>query len=415
MRYRQRHLEGKLARLRRAVPVVLVLGARQAGKSTLLSHVAPDAARVVFDPVIDVGNARQDPELFLDQYPPPVILDEVQYVPDLLAVIKRRADEDRRPGQYLLTGSQNPMLLESVSESMAGRVAILDLHFLSLAERCRQADTDRGWIEDLFEADAVARLVRRERLPSRDHESTLSARLWRGGFPGHLDHDNELLPDLFSSYMRTYVERDVRRVAAVDDAGLFARFVGLCGAHSAQEINHSQLGRELGITYHTAQRWLAVLRATFQWLEIPPFSNNPAKRVSKRPKGYFADTGFAAWTQRISSPAALMSNPVQGALFETHVVLDILKQTQAMRYPPRFHHWRQHSGAEVDLVLERDGVLVAVEAKSGARVSRGDTRGIRAFREHHPERRHGVGVVVAAVKAPVLLGDDIVALPYDIA
>ena len=415
MEYRQRHLEGKLARLRRAVPVVLVLGARQAGKSTLLSHVAPDAARVVFDPVIDVGNARQDPELFLDQYPPPVILDEVQYVPDLLAVIKRRADEDRRPGQYLLTGSQNPMLLESVSESMAGRVAVLDLHFLSLAERCRQADTGDGWIEDLFEADAVARLVRRERLPSRGHESTLSARLWRGGFPGHLDHDDELLPDLFSSYMRTYVERDVRRVAAVDDAGLFARFVGLCGAHSAQEINHSQLGRELGITYHTAQRWLAVLRATFQWLEIPPFSNNPAKRVSRRPKGYFADTGFAAWTQRISSPAALMSNPVQGALFETHVVLDILKQTQAMRYPPRFHHWRQHSGAEVDLVLERDGVLVAVEAKSGARVSRGDTRGIRAFRENHPGQRHGVGVVVAAVKAPVLLGDDIVALPYDIA
>ena len=415
MEYRQRHLEGKLARLRRAVPVVLVLGARQAGKSTLLSHVAPDAARVVFDPVIDIGNARQDPELFLDQYPPPVILDEVQYVPDLLAVIKRRADEDRRPGQYLLTGSQNPMLLESVSESMAGRVAVLDLHFLSLAERCRQANTDHGWIEDLFEADAVARLVRRERLPSRDHESTLSACLWRGGFPGHLDHDDELLPDLFSSYMRTYVERDVRRVAAVDDAGLFARFVGLCGAHSAQEINHSQLGRELGITYHTAQRWLAVLRATFQWLEIPPFSNNPAKRVSRRPKGYFADTGFAAWTQRISSPVALMSNPVQGALFETHVVLDILKQAQAMRYPPRFHHWRLHSGAEVDLVLERDGVLVAVEAKSGARVSRGDTRGIRAFRENHPEQRHGVGVVVAAVKAPVLLGDDIVALPYDIA
>ncbi|MCY4221174.1 MAG: ATP-binding protein [Thiotrichales bacterium] len=415
MEYRQRHLERKLASLRRAVPVILVLGARQAGKSTLLSHIAPEASRVVFDPVIDIGNARQDPELFLDQYPPPVILDEIQYVPDLLAVIKRRADEDCRPGQYLLTGSQNPMLLESVSESMAGRAAVLDLHFLSLAERCRRADTEHGWIEDLFEADAVARLVRRERLPLRDIEPTLSARLWRGGFPGHLDHDDELLPDLFSSYMRTYVERDVRRVAAVADAGLFARFVGLCAAHSAQEINHSQLGRELGITYHTAQRWLGILRATFQWLEIPPFSNNPAKRVSRRSRGYFTDTGFAAWTQRISSPAALMSNPVQGALFETHVVLDILKQTRAMRYPPRLHHWRQHSGAEVDLVLERDGVLVAVEAKSGARVSRGDTRGIRAFRENHPRQRHGIGVVVAAVNAPMQLGDDIVALPYDIA
>ena len=395
--------------------MILVLGARQAGKSTLLSHLAPDAGRVVFDPVIDVGNAREDPELFLDQHEPPVILDEVQYVPDLLGVIKRRVDEDRRPGQYLLTGSQNPMLLGSVSESMAGRAAVLDLPFLSLAERCHRATANATWVEDLFAADAPARLARRGRLPPRSIEPTLSSRLWRGGFPGHLDHDDEILPELFSSYMRTYVERDVRRVAAVEDAGLFARFVGLCAAHSGQEINHSQLGRELGITYHTAQRWLSILRATFQWLEVPPFSSNPTKRISKRPKGYFADTGLAAWTQRISSPTALMSNPIQGALFETHVVLDLLKQTQTMGHPPRVHHWRLHSGAEVDLVLERDGVLVAIEAKSGARVTRAATRGIRAFRETYPRLSHGIGVIVAAVRESTLVGDDIIAIPYDIA
>ena len=415
MEYRGRHLERRLARLRRAVPVILVLGARQAGKSTLLSHLVPEATRVVFDPVIDIGNARDDPELFLDQYPPPLILDEVQYVPDVLAVIKRRVDEDSQPGQYLLTGSQNVMLLRSVSESMAGRVAVLDLPFLSLAERCGRAMTTGTWVEDLFAPDPLARLSARGTLPARPVEPTLASRLWRGGFPGHLDHGDDILPDLFSSYLRTYIERDVRRVAAVEDGALFARFVGLCAALSGQEINHSQLGRELGITYHTAQRWLAILQATFQWVEVPAFSNNPLKRVSQRPKGHFADTGLAAWTQRISSPTALMSNPIQGALFETHVVLDLLKQTQTMSHPPRVHHWRLHSGSEVDLILERDGVLIAVEAKSGARVRRADTRGIRAFREAYPGVNHGIGVVVAAVRETTLVDHDIIAVPYDIA
>ena len=415
MRYRQRHIEQRLSRLRGAVPVVLVIGARQSGKSTLLRHVAPEVPRVVFDPVIDVGNAREDPELFLDQYRTPLILDEVQYVPDLLAVIKRRADEDATPGQYLLTGSMNLMLLRSVSESMAGRVAVLDLPFLSLGERCGQAATDTVWAGDLFAADPLIRLRRRERLPARESEPTLASRIWRGGFPRHLDHADEVLPDLFSSYVRTYVERDVRRIAAVEDAAVFTRFVGLCAAHTGQEINHSQLGRELGITYHTSQRWLAILQATFQWQEVPPFSANPVKRASKRPKGYFADTGLAAWTQRISSPEALLAYPMLGALFETHVVLDLLKQSQAMRQSPRAHHWRLHSGAEVDLILERDGMLIAIEAKSSSRVTRADTRGIRAFRASHPRLKHGPGIVVAAIREVTLLGDDIIAVPYDLA
>ncbi len=259
MEYRQRHLEAKISRLCHAVPVVLVLGARQAGKSTLLSHLAPEASRVVFDPVIDVNNAWEDPELFLDQYQPPLVLDEVQYSPDLPGVIKRRVDEDPSPGQYLLTGSRNLMLLSSVSESMAGRVVVPDLPFLSLAERCHGAATNSTWVEDLFASDPVDRLRSRGRLIPRSVEPTLASRLWRGGFPGHLDNDDVILPDLFASYMRTYIERDVRRVAAVENAGLFARFVGLGAALSGQEINHSRLGRELGITYHTAQRWLSIL------------------------------------------------------------------------------------------------------------------------------------------------------------
>jgi predicted AAA+ superfamily ATPase len=184
---------------------------------------------------------------------------------------------------------------------------------------------------------------------------------------------------------------------------------------TAQEINHTQLGRVLGISYQTARRWLSALVSTYQWIEVPPWHGSTVKRVSMRPKGYFADTGLAAWLQRISSPAALSGHPLQGALFETHVVLDTLKQAQHLSPPPRAWHWRSHSGAEVDLLLERDGIFVPIEIKSSARATRGDARGILAFREAYPDLRHGPGVVVAALERCELLGDNLIALPYDLA
>jgi predicted AAA+ superfamily ATPase len=272
-----------------------------------------------------------------------------------------------------------------------------------------------SWIDDLFSSEPFQRLHARSRLEPRTLEPTLFARVWRGGFPRLLDLPDDVLPDVFASYLRTYVERDIRQVAAVDDQQLFSRFVALCAALTAREINHSQLGRELGISHQTAHRWLSALVSTYQWIEVPPWHGNTVKRVSMRPKGYFADTGFAAWLNRISSPIALGGHPLQGALFETHVVLDTLKQLQRVSPPPRAWHWRSHSGAEVDLLLERDGMVVPIEIKSSARVTRGDARGILAFRDTYPGVRHGPGVILAAVEHAEPVGDNVIALPYDLA
>lgn len=416
MNYRNRHLESKISKFSKISPAILLTGARQTGKSTLLAHVlAPAIQSIIFDPVMDIGNARRDPDFFLSQNPPPIILDEIQYAPELLSAIKRRLDRDNKPGQYFLTGSQNLSLLKNISESLAGRVIVLDLGTMSLSERCGKAgEISKTWIEDIFSENAISALKQRTRLPTREIERTLFERIWRGGFPRLLDLSADALPDMFHSYISTYVERDIRILLHLEDQQSFSRFFALCAALTAQEINHSQLGREIGVTPQTADRWLAVLKATYQWLEIPPFHGNAIKRISGRNKGYLTDTGLAAFLQRISSPQALAGHPLQGALFETHVVLDIFHQMSLMSIAPRTYHWRSHGGAEVDLILERDGIFVPVEVKSKAHITEADARGIRAFRETYPNIKHGPGCIVAGVEQAFELPGEIVVLPYDI-
>jgi hypothetical protein len=416
MKYRRRAVEERIRHYAGIVPVVVLVGARQVGKSTLLANLFGKTAKhIVFDPVVDVGNARSDPEFFLDQNPPPVILDEIQYAPELLGCIKRRVDVGGGAGQYFLTGSQNPAVLRGIGESLAGRSIIVELGPMSLLERCDGVSiSHRPWTEDLFAGDSIPRLQARQRLAARPEEPSLFARLWRGGFPRLLDMADDDVPAVLGSYVQTYVERDVRVLANVEDLQLFGRFVALCAALTAREINHAQLGRELGVSPQTASRWLATLKATYQWIEVPPFHGNTLKRVSKHAKGYFSDTGLASFLHRVSSPDALAGNPLLGSLFETHIVNEIRMLSACSGVAPRLWHWRTHGGAEVDLILERDGLFVSLEAKSGAAVSEGDARGIRAFRATHPDLRHGVGVVVAAVPNVQMLRDNIVVVPYDI-
>ena len=391
-------------------PVVVVTGARQVGKSTLLRHLLEGKAEfVVFDPVVDVENARQDPELFLRNHRLPLVLDEIQYAPELLPTIKRRIDENRQPGQYILTGSQQWGVLKSIAESLAGRAVFLDLDGFTLLESSGRSK-DRHWLRGWLSSpeDVVDRGV--ERVESR---YSLYESLWRGRLPEAHLLPLEAVPDYLLAYQRTYVERDARLLANVGDWQQFGRFMRLAAALTAQTINFSQLGREIGVTPQTAGRWLDILKATFQWFEVPAYSGNTLKRVSDKPKGYVADTGIACWSLAISSPTAVASHPQWGSLYESAVFAEIHKTVALMSPRPNLYHWRTGGGAEVDLLLEMDGTYYPVEVKAASNPARGDTTGLTAFRKTYPKLRIGKGLVVCPCSGLRQISDNDYAMPWD--
>jgi predicted AAA+ superfamily ATPase len=225
----------------------------------------------------------------------------------------------------------------------------------------------------------------------------------------------DVIPDFHDAYLRTYVERDARLMGDVADWQLFARFFRLAAALTAQEVNHSQLGRDLGITPQTSRRWLAMLRGTYQWHEIPAWSGSRVKRVSQKPKGCLTDSGLVCSALRISSPQALANHPSLGAIFETAVLGEVRRLISVLPSKPVLHHWRSHGGAEVDLILERDGILHPIEIKATARPARMDARGIEALRTAHPDLRLAPGIVLAPTPEVVPLSRHDWALPWDLA
>ncbi len=424
MKYKKRLLAGKLINMLKRFAVVVVTGGRQVGKSTLLTHELPGWEAIVFDPVTDVGNARHDPDLFLDNHPPPLIMDEIQYAPELVASIKRRVDHPttpftggggranaagRRVSQYVLTGSQQWSVLKSISESLAGRAVFLDLEGFCLTE-IAQASGEDSWLERYlrepreFAASAPPRLTLNR---------TLYEQLWRGFLPETDALELDWIADFHRAYLRTYIERDARLVTDVGDWQQFGRFVRLAAALTAQEINHSQLGRELSVTPQTARRWLATLQATFQWYEVPAYHGNTIKRIGSKPKGYLADTGLACSLQAISTPQALAGHPLAGALFESAVVAEIRKLAGTLATPPVVYHWRSQGGAEVDLLLERDGTFFPIEIKLTSHPSSRDTRGIEAFRATYPHLKIAPGLVIAPTARLEPLSRHVCALPWD--
>ena len=415
--YIHRLLSNRIRRLFEHFSCIVVLGARQVGKSTLLTHLFPEASCVVFDPIQDIQNARSDPDLFLDNHAAPLILDEVQYAPELIPALKRYIDNNKQPGQYLLTGSQQWGVLKEVAESLAGRAVIINLEGFSLVEVAMSRSKDlrfkeyKPWLQRWLENPEafLSQPATRLNLPFSLYET-----LWRGFLPEACFLDLDLIPDFHASYQRTYIERDIRLMADISDLQQFGRFVRLVAALTAQEINYSEIGRDIGITPQTAKRWLSILMQAFEWFEIPAFSNNAIKKVSEKPKGYFADTGQVCFAQMISSPQAIAAHPLWGALFENAVIGDLRKQSLLMPTPPYMYYWRIHSGSEVDLILERDGVFYPIEIKATSRPSSRDANGIKSFRKNYPHLNIQKGLIIAPAteKYPVTEMDYVI--PWDL-
>lgn len=357
-----RVLEKTILRAARTFPALLITGARQVGKTTLLKMGWGATHRLVSLENPDLrARALSDPVGFLRENPPPVIFDEIQYAPELLSYIKTSIDADRLPGQWLLTGSQNFTLMQGVSQSLAGRVAILNLFPCSMEEVLGIKGSPVSvpdLLADIFSGNRAVQAP----------DFTLADWLLRGAYPelrANPDVDRNLW---CASYIQTYLERDVRQILNVGDLNSFARFLRLLAARTGQILNYSDLGRDAGVSAPTARKWISVLEASGQVFLLPPYFRNFGKRLVKSPKLYFLDTGLATFLTGLHSPAPLISGPLYGPLFESAVMAAWVKAFCHRGLPPTLYYWRSHAGLDVDLLVEFDGRLYPVEIKATATV-----------------------------------------------
>lgn len=337
-------------------PAIVVTGPRQSGKTTLLKNLFSKTHRFVTleDPDVRI-RAREDPLNFLDQYKPPVIIDEIQYVPELLSYIKTRIDQKRTPGQWLFTGSQNFTLMQGISQSLAGRVAVLSLLPFSFAERIGQGDTSREfgeWLKELGPHQKCADRV------------SLSEVLLRGCYPEIASKRSVDRQLWCGSYISTYLERDVRNLAQIGDLSQFERFLKLCATRTGQLLNLSELAKEIGMSVPTVKRWLSILETGYQIYLLYPYYKNVGKRLVKSPKIYFNDTALTSYLLGLHDRETLLNSPSFGNLFETLIVTDFLKRFLHCGQMPSLYYLRTRDGLEVDLVLESGQKLHLFEIKS---------------------------------------------------
>lgn len=330
----------RLVELARYYPIVAITGPRQAGKTTLARAVFADKPYASLEDPDVRALATGDPRGFLSQFPDGAVLDEAQRVPELFSYLQTRVDGDGRMGLFVLTGSQQFGLLEGISQSLAGRVGLL--HLLPFA---------------LDEVTAIRA------------DFGLEDWLFHGFYPPL--HDRGIPPHVwFSDYLATYVERDVRSLIQVRDLDTFHRFVLMCAARTGQLLNLSALAADCGITHNTAHAWIGVLEASYLVLRLQPFHRNFGKRLTKTPKLYFLDVGFAAWLAGVRDAGSLVTGVLRGPLFETLVVAEFVKRRRNGLRHEELYFWRDAAGNEVDLLVTRgDEVLAAVECKSGRTVA----------------------------------------------
>ncbi len=351
MRNVHRELEQTVTLAARSFPAVVLTGPRRAGKTWLLRHLLPKASYFLLEDPTVVARLRADPQGFLDALKTPVILDEVQNVPEVFALVRARIDrQPRRTGQWFLTGSQEASLMQGVTESMAGRAAVLQLRPLSTRESAKVSLLRGGYPE------AIAR-------PG-------AARLW------------------FSSYVQTYLERDVRAVTAVKDLATFRRFLALVASRHGQVLNKTDFAAPLGLSVPTIAQWLGVLETTAQVLIVPPFYENLGKRLIKSPKVYLADSGLACHLLGIDSAAELAKSPFLGALFEGFIAAEMIKAQTNRGRRPELYYFRDQQGLEVDFILpQKSGSVALVECKAARTVTPAMAAPMRRLAEAMKKKR----------------------------
>lgn len=331
-----RKAKAKILQLATQFKAVAIMGPRQSGKTTLSKMCFPDKPYVSLETPQNRNFALEDPAGFLAAYPDGAILDEIQRAPALLSWLQERLDQESRKGTFVLTGSNNLLMLEQITQSLAGRVAYIDLLPF-----------------DLGELSTVPNAL-----------DQLNERLFKGAYPP-IQADGIAPEDWFPTYVRTYIERDVRQIKNIENLLLFERFLSLTAGRAGQLLKFTNLSNEVGVDRKTIQSWIGILQASYIVHLLPPYFNNFNKRVLKGPKLYFYDTGLLCYLLRISSPAQLIQHPYRGAIFENFIINELLKNRFNRGKPSNLYFWRDSSGNEMDVLIDNGTSLIPIELKSG--------------------------------------------------
>lgn len=398
--YIPRSLETILKNAVRQFPAIVLVGPRQSGKTTLLRHLYGNQYPIVSLEPPDVRlAATNDPRGFLNLYPPPVVFDEIQYAPVLLPYIKEQIDAHReQTGQYLLTGSQNLLLMQQVTESLAGRAAVLKLLPMSRWEINHEPLRILPW----------------EQGKTRTFSTQTTQELWeqilRGSYPEIICNPDRDIRLWQASYIQTYLERDVRNLRNIGDLTLFQTFLRTLAARSAQILNLSDIAREIGVSVNTAKNWISILEASFQIFILRPYFANIGKRLVKSPKIYFTDTGLLCYLVGLRDIEHAKSGPMSGAIFENLVVTELFKIYLHRGEEPALYYWRTSNGSEVDLVIDTEGQLLPVEIKQSETPRPEMAKEILSFQGDF-RGKAGQGFVIHPGSMTLPLGKGVVALP----
>ncbi|MDR1993564.1 MAG: ATP-binding protein [Nitrososphaerota archaeon] len=405
--YIKRKIEQKLLDLSASFPVVIVTGARQVGKTTLLKQLSePERKFVSLDIPDNRIMAIEEPAHFLTKYAPPVIIDEFQYAPNLLPYIKAYVDEHKNYGGFWLTGSQSFVSMKNASESLAGRAGIINLFSLSHSEIT-------GTLFDEYTTN-FEKLILRQKAVTPMNKSEVFAKILKGGMPQTYENLPATLQDYFGSYCQTYLSRDIKDLAQVADELSFYKFMQVCSSLATTMIDYTGISKRAGITVNKAKEWVSVLVSSGVIILLQPYFNNALKRVVKTPKMYFMDTGLLCYLRGIDDAEVLMKSVDSGDFFENYVVSEVYKSfTNVCKRPPLYYYRDANNRREIDLIMEHNGVVYPIEIKESTNP---DKKAVKNFDAVAPvvneKMKIGTGSVIANCNDIYPLGKNVWAVPH---
>lgn len=361
MKYLKRELERKFLMMDTHFKVILVTGARQVGKTTMLRHLAEgtDRTYVSLDNRMARQLAKSDPVLFFQTYRPPILIDEIQKAPELFEQIKIMCDESDEKGQFWITGSQQYNMMMHVRETLAGRIGILHLYGLS------QREKQGVLIEDELDL-SLQGLLRRQKLFRKNNIVDTYEHIWTGGMPDILDVNQEIRDEYFNSYVETYLMRDATEAGGVSDTIRFSKFLNACAALVSQQVNYATLAQASDISEPTAKVWLNVLEGLGIIYLLKPYENNALKRLVKMPKLYFCDTALCAYLSMWLSPETLMHGAASGCYYENYVVMELVKNYAYSKIKANLSYYRDSNAKEIDVFIEENDTIHPIEIKRSA-------------------------------------------------